>query len=68
MSRRSIISLAASVIIGIGCIAMISTDAFAYKEAVALVFIAVVPIMAAFIVVLPIVVLPIAVAFTVVRP
>ena len=31
-------------------------------------FIAVVPIMAAFIVVLPIVVLPIAVAFTVVRP
>ena len=31
MSRRSIISLAASVIIGIGCIAMISTDAFAYR-------------------------------------
>lgn len=31
MSRRSIISLAASVIVGIGCIAMISTDAFAYR-------------------------------------
>src|SRR3982074_3407975 len=31
MSRRSIISLAASVIIGIGCVAMISTDAFAYR-------------------------------------
>src|SRR5882757_10900806 len=31
MSRRSIISLAASAIIGIGCIAMISTDAFAYR-------------------------------------
>ena len=31
MSRRSIIPLAASVIIGIGCIAMISTDAFAYR-------------------------------------
>jgi hypothetical protein len=31
MSGRSIISLAASVIIGIGCIAMISTDAFAYR-------------------------------------
>ncbi len=31
MSRRRIISLAASVIVGIGCIAMISTDAFAYR-------------------------------------
>ena len=31
MSRRTIISLAASVIIGIGCIATISTDAFAYR-------------------------------------
>ena len=31
MSRRTIFSLAASVIIGIGCIATISTDAFAYR-------------------------------------
>lgn len=31
MSRRTIISLAASVIIGIGCIATVSTDAFAYR-------------------------------------
>src|SRR6476646_8493132 len=31
MSHRTIISLAASVIIGIGCIATISTDAFAYR-------------------------------------
>ena len=31
MSRRAIFSLAASVIIGIGCVAMISTDAFAYR-------------------------------------
>ena len=31
MSRRTIFSLAASVIIGIGCIATISTDAFAYS-------------------------------------
>ena len=31
MSRRTIISVAASVIIGIGCIATISTDAFAYR-------------------------------------
>ncbi len=31
MSRRTIISVAASVIIGIGCIAAISTDAFAYR-------------------------------------
>jgi hypothetical protein len=29
MSRRTIMSIAASIIIGIGCIAMISTDAFA---------------------------------------
>jgi hypothetical protein len=31
MSRRTIISAAASVIIGVGCIATISTDAFAYR-------------------------------------
>jgi hypothetical protein len=31
MSRRTIISIAASVIIGVGCIATISTDAFAYR-------------------------------------
>src|ERR1700733_12326111 len=31
MSRRTIISVVASVIIGIGCIATISTDAFAYR-------------------------------------
>ena len=31
MSRRTIISVAASIIIGIGCIATISTDAFAYR-------------------------------------
>src|SRR5260370_29761169 len=31
MSRRTIFSLAASVIIGIACIATISTDAFAYR-------------------------------------
>ena len=31
MSRRTIISLAASVIVGIGCIATISTDALAYR-------------------------------------
>ncbi len=31
MSRRTIFSLAASVIIGIGCVATISTDAFAYR-------------------------------------
>ena len=31
MSRRTIFSLAASVIIGIGCITTISTDAFAYR-------------------------------------
>ena len=35
MSRRTIISLAASVIIGIGCIATASTDAFAYRAGVA---------------------------------
>jgi hypothetical protein len=33
-ARRTIISLAASVIIGIGCIATISTDAFAYRAGV----------------------------------
>ena len=31
MSRRTIISSAASVIVGIACMAMISTDAFAYR-------------------------------------
>ena len=31
MSRRTIASVAASVIIGFGCIATISTDAFAYR-------------------------------------
>ena len=31
MSRRTIISVVASVVIGIGCIATISTDAFAYR-------------------------------------
>ena len=34
MSRRTLISLAASVIIGIACIATISTDAFAYRRGV----------------------------------
>jgi len=31
MSHRSIISIAASVIIGIGCVATVSTDALAYR-------------------------------------
>jgi hypothetical protein len=31
MSRRTIFSLTASVVVGIACIAMISTDAFAYR-------------------------------------
>lgn len=31
MSRRTLISLAASAIIGVACIATISTDAFAYR-------------------------------------
>src|SRR5258706_6635746 len=34
MSRRTVVSLAASVIIGIACIATISTDAFAYRRGV----------------------------------
>jgi hypothetical protein len=34
MSRRNIISLAASVVIGIACIATVSTDAFAYRRGV----------------------------------
>ena len=34
MSRRIIFSLAASAIIGIGCLATISTDAFAYRAGV----------------------------------
>ena len=34
MSHRTIISLAASVIVGIACIATISTDAFAYRRGV----------------------------------
>lgn len=31
MSHRSIISIAASIIIGIGCVATVSTDALAYR-------------------------------------
>ncbi len=31
MSHRSIISLAASIIVGIACVAMVSTDAFAFR-------------------------------------
>ncbi len=31
MSRRSIISVFASVVVGIGCMAMVSSDAFAYR-------------------------------------
>ena len=34
MSRRTIVSFAASVIIGIACLATVSTDAFAYRRAV----------------------------------
>ncbi len=34
MSRRTIVSLAASVIIGIACFATVSTDAFAYRRGV----------------------------------
>lgn len=34
MSRRTLISLAASAIVGIVCIATISTDAFAYRRGV----------------------------------
>src|SRR5207248_2811866 len=34
MSRRILISLAASVIVGIVCLATISTDAFAYRRGV----------------------------------
>ena len=34
MSRRCIISLAASVIVGIACVATVSTDAFAYRRGV----------------------------------
>jgi hypothetical protein len=34
MSRRTLISLAASLIVGIACIATISTDAFAYRRGV----------------------------------
>jgi len=34
MSSRIIVSLAASVIVGIACIATISTDAFAYRRGV----------------------------------
>ena len=34
MSRRTLISVAASVIVGIACIATISTDAFAYRRGV----------------------------------
>src|ERR1700680_2979381 len=34
MSHRTLISLAATVIVGIACIATISTDAFAYRRGV----------------------------------
>ena len=34
MSRRTLISLAASVIVGIACIATVSSDAFAYRRGV----------------------------------
>ena len=34
MSRRTLISLAASLVVGIACIATISTDAFAYRRGV----------------------------------
>ena len=34
MSRRTLISLAASGIVGIACVATISTDAFAYRRGV----------------------------------
>jgi hypothetical protein len=34
MSRRTIVSLAASIIVGIACIATVSTDAFAYRAGV----------------------------------
>jgi hypothetical protein len=34
MSRRTIISLAAPIIVGIACIATVSTDAFAYRAGV----------------------------------
>jgi hypothetical protein len=36
MSRRTLISLVASVIVGIACIATISTDAFAEEKAASL--------------------------------
>jgi hypothetical protein len=34
MSRRALISLATSIVVGITCIATISTDAFAYRRGV----------------------------------
>ena len=34
MSHRSLFSIAASVIIGIACVATVSTDAFAYRRGV----------------------------------
>jgi hypothetical protein len=34
MSRRTIVSLAAFIIVGIACIATVSTDAFAYRAGV----------------------------------
>src|SRR5258707_5787022 len=34
MSRRTLISLAASAIVGVACVATISTDAFAYRRGV----------------------------------
>jgi hypothetical protein len=34
MSRRTLISLSASVVVGVACLATISTDAFAYRRGV----------------------------------
>jgi hypothetical protein len=34
MSRRTIVSLATSVVIGVACVATVTTDAFAYRRAV----------------------------------
>ena len=59
MSRRTIISYAASVFVGIACLATISTDALAYRPALgelawaALAFITVAPIAAVFTVAQP---------------
>jgi len=34
MSRRTLVSLSASVIVGVACLATVSTDAFAYRRGV----------------------------------